>query len=379
MKKYLVGGAVRDILLKRPSQDLDYVVFETSESELLKSGYVKISKNFPVFSHPKYPESQFSLPRKDIKKGKGYNGFSVELENVSLIDDLERRDFTMNAMALDEETNTIIDPFGGQEDLKNKVIRHVGKHFVEDPLRVLRAARFKARYGFSIHPSTQKLIDEMMVMNMLKEITVSRFVKEFKTTESEGNLYQFFLALKEMDLLTHIFNSFDMNIVEKQIRFLSPDLSLTEALAILSFGQSSKNLQQCSLIKGFSNSEQTLIMALSMYGNSIMNYSSFTKAEKVKFYILGVSQNSVKTNVFKSPTKLIAWLFRLENSYLRDNHYDFFNYIFKLLIRMNLVTKSQKKPIISDWRKLNSVNLEEVQFSSNPKENRFNLLEKALL
>lgn len=402
MKKYLVGGAVRDLLLGRKSKDLDYVVFNVTEEELLSQGFLKISKNFPVFNHPDFKDCQYALPRKDIKVGKGYNGFKVETNNVSLHEDLERRDFTINAMALDEETNVILDPFNGKLDLQNKVIRHVGEHFAEDPLRVLRAARFKARYNFSIHESTQKLIDEMMVMNMLKEIPSSRFLQEFKTTEKEGNLFQFVLSLHEMNVLQYVFSSFDYDVLVNNLQFLTKEMSLNEMLTILCFNQNLRDIKGNSIIKALSNYEFNLVSSLNYYAENIINYHQLSEVEKIVLYGSGLAHNRLseyrhvnlrneysnilmEKNVqnFKEYLKVI-WMYliikcKLDKTFLRNNWFEYFNHVYKLLKSMNKINNdSMKNYILKDWMLLSKVNLNSVEGSSNPKDTRFSLLTKVL-
>ena len=141
MKIYLVGGAVRDKLMGILSKDRDYLVVGSTPEEMVRLGYKPIGKDFPVFLHPKSKE-EYALARTEKKVGKGYHGFEFYTSaDVSLEEDLSRRDITINAIAEDEEGN-IYDPFNGVEDIKNKVIRHVSDAFSEDPLRVLRVARF---------------------------------------------------------------------------------------------------------------------------------------------------------------------------------------------------------------------------------------------
>jgi len=143
MKIYLVGGAVRDKILGIPVSDKDYLVVGSSPKEMVKLGFKPIGKDFPVFLHPKTKE-EYALARTERKVGKGYHGFKFYTSpDVTLEEDLRRRDITINAIAEDEDGN-IYDPFNGVNDIKNKIIRHVSDAFIEDPLRVLRVARFTA-------------------------------------------------------------------------------------------------------------------------------------------------------------------------------------------------------------------------------------------
>jgi tRNA nucleotidyltransferase (CCA-adding enzyme) len=164
MDVYLVGGAIRDRLLGLTSQEKDWVVINATASDLTKLGYKQVGKSFPVFIHPKTGE-EYALARKEIKSGKGYYGFKIDSSpNVTLEEDLYRRDLTINAMA-EDNTGQIIDPFNGQKDLSNRVLRHVSAAFVEDPLRVLRVSRFKAKLhdlNFEIAPETIRLLEEIV-------------------------------------------------------------------------------------------------------------------------------------------------------------------------------------------------------------------------
>ena len=161
MKVYVVGGAVRDELLGLPVQDRDHVVVGATPEEMVREGYKPVGKDFPVFLHPRTHE-EYALARTERKSGRGYKGFTVyAAPEVTLEDDLRRRDLTINAMARDEQGN-LVDPFGGKEDLQNRVLRHVSDAFAEDPVRILRVARFAARFGFSVAPETLQLMKRMV-------------------------------------------------------------------------------------------------------------------------------------------------------------------------------------------------------------------------
>lgn len=178
MKVYLVGGAVRDIIMGITPKDRDYVVVGSSEAEMLSLGYSKVGADFPVFLHPETGE-EYALARTERKTGTGYNGFSCETENVSLIADCRRRDLTMNSIAMDLATDEIIDPFGGINDIANKIIRHTSDAFSEDPLRVLRVARFVARYNFDVAEETKELCKQMIADGALESLSNDRIWKEF--------------------------------------------------------------------------------------------------------------------------------------------------------------------------------------------------------
>ena len=178
MKIYLVGGAVRDKLMGIVSKDRDYLVVGSTPDEMVKLGYKPIGKNFPVFLHPTSKE-EYALARTEKKVGKGYHGFEFYTSpKVSLEEDLSRRDITINAIAEDEEGN-IYDPFNGVDDIKNKVIRHVSDAFSEDPLRVLRVARFASLdFKFKVQKETLALMKKMVESGELKTLSVERVVAE---------------------------------------------------------------------------------------------------------------------------------------------------------------------------------------------------------
>jgi len=164
VKTYLVGGAVRDKLLGYPSDEQDYVVVGASPKIMMDKGFTPVGKDFPVFLHPE-SKDEYALARTERKSGRGYQGFEFNTDaGVSLEEDLARRDLTINAMA-ETETGEIIDPYGGQRDLAQKQLRHISAAFREDPVRLLRVARFLARYhhlGFTIAEETQRLMRQMV-------------------------------------------------------------------------------------------------------------------------------------------------------------------------------------------------------------------------
>ena len=189
MKTYLVGGAVRDQLLGLPHGDRDYVVVGESPESMEAAGFKAVGKDFPVFLHPVTGE-EYALARTERKSGRGYKGFTVSADaSVTLEEDLERRDFTINAIAqaLDENgtpvEGALVDPYGGARDLQQRVLRHVSPAFGEDPLRVLRAGRFMARFahlGFTVAPETKALMKQMVDSGELAELTAERVWQELR-------------------------------------------------------------------------------------------------------------------------------------------------------------------------------------------------------
>ena len=202
---YLVGGAVRDKLLNIQSKDNDYVVIGETPETMEALGFLPIGSDFPVYLHPNTKE-EYALGRTERKSGKGYTGFVVDASpNVTLEEDLARRDLTINSMALDEN-GTIIDPFNGQADLKNKILRHTTQAFVEDPVRVLRIARFLARYGsdWSIHPSTTALMHELKNKGELEHLVPERVWLETEKALGEKHPELYFQALDELGIFPEI-------------------------------------------------------------------------------------------------------------------------------------------------------------------------------
>jgi len=204
-KVYLVGGAVRDSLLGRQSKDKDYVVVGETPATLIALGYQPVGSDFPVFLHPK-TKDEYALARTERKSGKGYCGFTVDAStSVTLEEDLARRDLTINSMAMDAKGN-IIDPFNGQADLKNKILRHTTDAFAEDPVRVLRIARFLARFGeqWSIHPDTQALMKQLKASGELAHLVPERVWNETEKALSEKHPQLFFQALNGLGIFPEI-------------------------------------------------------------------------------------------------------------------------------------------------------------------------------
>ncbi len=203
MKTYLVGGAVRDALLQYPFAERDWVVVGARPADLLAQGYQQVGRDFPVFLHP-HTKAEYALARTERKKGHGYTGFAVDCDpSVTLEEDLRRRDLTINAMAQDSEGN-IIDPYGGRADLEQRVLRHVSDAFVEDPLRVLRTARFAARYAhlhFTIAPQTLALMADIVAQGELAHLSTERVWVELEKALGERNPEVFVQVLRDCGAL----------------------------------------------------------------------------------------------------------------------------------------------------------------------------------
>jgi tRNA nucleotidyltransferase (CCA-adding enzyme) len=216
METYLVGGAVRDKLLNYPVSEKDWVVVGVTAEQMLAAGYRPVGKDFPVFLHPQTKE-EYALARTERKTGRGYTGFHCfSSPDVSLEEDLRRRDLTINAIAEDADGN-LIDPYGGQEDLKNKLLRHVSPAFEEDPLRILRVARFYARYhsaGFKIADETLELMRAMVARGELQELVPERVWMEIHRALRERQPEMFYRVLSQTGGMA----------------YLMPDLAVDERL-----------------------------------------------------------------------------------------------------------------------------------------------------
>jgi len=208
MKIYRVGGSVRDELLGRPVVDRDYVVVGSTPEEMLANGFRPVGRDFPVFLHPDTGE-EYALARTERKSAPGYRGFIVHAApDVTLEADLARRDLTINALARDAD-GALIDLFGGARDLQVGVLRHVGPAFAEDPLRVLRVARFAARFGFIVAPETEALMRKITVSGELSALTAERVWQELARALMERTPSQFIVVLRRCGALGQLFPEID--------------------------------------------------------------------------------------------------------------------------------------------------------------------------
>lgn len=208
MKIYIVGGAVRDRLLGLPVKDRDWVVVGATPQAMLDAGYKPVGKDFPVFLHPKTHE-EYALARTERKVGRGYHGFTFHTSpDVTLEQDLARRDLTINAIAEDAD-GTLTDPYGGQADLAAGVLRHVSPAFAEDPVRILRLARFAARFGFGTAPETLALMRQMVDDGEVDALVPERVWQELSRGLMERHPSRMFLALRQCGALARILPEVD--------------------------------------------------------------------------------------------------------------------------------------------------------------------------
>jgi tRNA nucleotidyltransferase (CCA-adding enzyme) len=228
VKAYVVGGAVRDELLGLPVKDRDYVVVGATPEEMVEKGFRPVGKDFPVFLHPQTHE-EYALARTERKSGRGYKGFTVHAApDVTLEEDLKRRDLTINAIAKDPQSGELIDPFQGRKDLRDKVLRHVSDAFAEDPVRILRVARFAARFGFQVAPQTMELMKSMVASGEADFLVAERVWQEFAKGLAEPQPAKMFEVLGQSGLLSKAF---------PEIRTIPafPEASLPVRFAILAW------------------------------------------------------------------------------------------------------------------------------------------------
>lgn len=232
---YLVGGAVRDQLLGHPFSDYDWVVVGATPQTMLDAGFRPVGQDFPVFLHPETGE-EYALARTERKSGQGYGGFTFHTSpDVTLEQDLIRRDLTINAMAMDADCQ-IIDPYGGQRDLAARVLRHVSPAFVEDPMRVLRVARYAARYhrmGFSVAPETMALMRQLAESGELQALTAERSWKEISRALMEPNPDIFIRVLRDCGALAELLPEVDRLFGVPQPKAHHPEVDTGEHLLLV--------------------------------------------------------------------------------------------------------------------------------------------------
>ena len=244
MQVYLVGGAVRDALLNRKVVERDYVVVGATPEEMISQGFTQVGKDFPVFLHPKTQE-EYALARTERKSGKGYTGFVCDASSsVTLEEDLLRRDLTVNAIAQDN-LGKLIDPYGGQKDLENRLLRHVSEAFSEDPLRVFRVARFATRYaylGFTIANETMALMQSMADSGELSTLSAERVWQETKRSLLEKTPHVFFSVLNEAHGLSDWFAELESS-VDTALATLKTAVALEKVVNESSFNKGDSGTQ----------------------------------------------------------------------------------------------------------------------------------------
>ena len=284
MEIYLVGGAVRDKLLNIPVKDKDYLVVGSSPREMLDLGFKPIGNDFPVFLHPKTKE-EYALARTERKDGTGHKGFIFYAsQEVKLEQDLERRDITINAIALDNNNN-YIDPFNGIDDLKNRVIRHVSPAFEEDPLRVLRVARFKAKLNsFSIHDETLNLMHKIAESGEIQTLSSERVMIELLRGFEQEDAFSMLEVLSNCGAIGLIFPEIDFKKNKEKIKKIlslshhlcesSPNKRLLLFLFIINFDKNKLDNKIYENIKKLllPSSEKKLIELIEKNSNILINF-----------------------------------------------------------------------------------------------------------
>ncbi len=295
MQIYLVGGAVRDTLLKRPVTERDWVVVGATPEQMVSLGYTQVGRDFPVFLHPKTKE-EYALARTERKAGKGYTGFTVDASpHVTLEEDLLRRDLTVNAMAMDDD-GKIIDPYHGQRDLEAKTLRHVSDAFSEDPLRVLRVARFAARYaylGFNVAPETMALMGKIAASGELAYLTPERVWKELNKSLTEQHPDVFLSTLKACNALQVIWPEIgsiwqtNNNVLAlKALRHatqLTPKPTIRFATLALALGTPSHVIAYCDRFK-VPNDYKALAVKAATFANSCENAFSLAAQDLLTMF-----------------------------------------------------------------------------------------------
>ena len=235
MKTYLVGGAVRDTLLGLEPKERDFVVIGSSIDEMLKANFIKIGKTFPVFLHP-HTKEEYALARTEKKTGKRHTDFVCDFSpSVSLEEDLFRRDLTINAIVIND-LGDIVDPFNGQKDLEARQLRHISNAFCEDPLRILRVARFLAQlsdFEFSVHPETHDMIKTMVENGVLSDISAERILIEMEKALSSNKPSVFFSYLDEVGATNTLWPELKLKL-EKTLDPIEKDKTDARFCALLS-------------------------------------------------------------------------------------------------------------------------------------------------
>lgn len=276
MKVYMVGGAVRDKVMGREPKDRDYVVVGATPADMLDFGFQQVGADFPVFLHP-VSGDEYALARQERKTGVGYNGFETVFDpTITLEDDLIRRDLTMNAMAMDLDTGAIIDPYGGAHDIAQGVLRHTSIAFAEDPVRVLRTARFAARYGFKIADDTIALMRK--VVPEIDHVPAERVFTEFQKGLAEDHPYAMIEALAACDAeRAKALAPYMRAWLKRSLLWVSNDTPLYVRFALIMSSFTDQDYEDCKIPTDLSRVSKTVHTNF----NSLLNFNSIPAAEAV--------------------------------------------------------------------------------------------------
>lgn len=283
MKIYEVGGCVRDRILGLEPKDIDYVVVGSSEKEMHSLGYSLVGKDFPVFLHPQ-TGYEYALARKEKKVGVGYSGFETDVVNVSLEEDLFRRDLTINAIAMDSN-GKIIDPYKGTNDLRLGILRHVSNHFSEDPVRILRIARFSARYNFKIADETYELMRGMVANGEFDHLTKERVWAEVEKSLGENYLQNFFTTLEKIGALEKLF-SFEQLPYKN---FFETKREFNQKLCHIFSNCSEQEIKKWKM----PDQNHQLILQYKKYNKNDHFYSELSNEEKISFISLTKAMHNI--------------------------------------------------------------------------------------
>ncbi|QTS84210.1 multifunctional CCA tRNA nucleotidyl transferase/2'3'-cyclic phosphodiesterase/2'nucleotidase/phosphatase [Coxiella endosymbiont of Amblyomma nuttalli] len=287
MKVYLVGGAVRDKLLGLPVNERDWVVVGATPNMMISKGFKPVGKEFPIFLHPETHE-EYALARTERKIAKGYKGFTFHATpNVALEDDLKRRDLTINAIAETSE-GKLIDPYGGQQDLKNKIMHHVSAAFQEDPVRILRVARLATKFPeFSIHPDTLTLMKKMVQNGEVDALLPERVWRELVRAFDNKKPARFFEVLDDCDALSALFPEVYLN--KKGISALALITNKTSSsvirFATLFHNLSSETIQSLTQRYHFPNEYTELALLTARFRSYYAKSNKMNESELLHFII----------------------------------------------------------------------------------------------
>lgn len=311
---FLVGGAVRDELLGKPIKERDWVVVGATPEEMIAKGYQPVGKDFPVFLHPKTHE-EYALARLDRKTSKGYKGFHFYASpDVTLTEDLIRRDLTINAMAKNMATGELIDPYNGQKDLTQKLLHHVSAAFTEDPVRILRVARFACVLpDFHVHPETNQLMQQMVQSGEIDALVPERIWKEFSRALMSEKPQRFFEVLKNCDALDILFpefkNTLDLTALNNAVKIHTSE---TMRFAVLLHYLSQSDIQAICKRFRVPSEFKELALLVSKYFNHYHNLN-MQNAEQVLFILKSI-------DAFRRPERFSQWMTACHAINKKQNH-----------------------------------------------------------
>jgi tRNA nucleotidyltransferase (CCA-adding enzyme) len=272
----MVGGAVRDKVMGIEPKDIDYVVVGATPADMLKLGYQQVGADFPVFLHP-VTGDEYALARQERKTGVGYNGFETVFDpSITLEDDLIRRDLTINAMAMDLDTGEIIDPYGGQHDILRRELRHTSEAFAEDPVRVLRTARFAARYNFMVALDTIKLMRK--VVPEIDHVPAERVFAEFQKGLAEDNPYEMIRVLQECDADRSMrVHPYMRAWLIRSLTWVNKDTPMHVRFALVASSFTDKDYEDCKIPTDLSRVSKTAHANF----NALLNFPTISAQEAV--------------------------------------------------------------------------------------------------